>query len=50
VLPADHSYTPVYNEFGLPLNIPNLLPFYVQHFNLDNTDTHIDISYACAAP
>lgn len=50
VLQADHSFTPVYNDFGLPLSIPNLLPFYVQHFGLENTGPQVDISYACSAP
>ena len=50
VLPADHSFTPVYNNFGLPLNIPNLLSLGVQHFDLENTGPQIDISYACSAP
>ena len=50
LLQADHSFTPVYNDFGLPLNIPNLLPFDVQHFGLEDTGSQIDISYACSAP
>jgi hypothetical protein len=50
IIQADHSFMPVYNEFGLPLSLPNLLPLYVQRFGLDNTGPQIDISYACAAP
>ncbi|MDO6433176.1 hypothetical protein Q4E93_21380 [Flavitalea sp. BT771] len=50
VLPADHSFTPVYNDFGLPLTIPNLLPFFISNFALENTGTQIEIDYACSAP
>jgi len=49
VIKADHSFTPVYNDFGLPLSIPNLLPYF-QHFDLENTGLQIDIDYDCSAP
>lgn len=49
VLKADGSLAPSYNEFGLPLSLPNLNNSHnIQLFGLYNTDSTANISYACA--
>jgi hypothetical protein len=48
VIKADGSFTPSYNDFGLPLSLPNLSSYDIRLFDLYNTDNRADISYACA--
>ena len=50
VIKADGTFTPSYNEFGLPLTLPNLAGNNIRLFDLYNTDSTASISYACAAP
>jgi hypothetical protein len=51
VLQADHSFTPVYNDFGLPLNILNLSTYNLDlPFNIQNSGLQLDLTYACSAP
>ncbi|MBN9383438.1 MAG: hypothetical protein J0H74_21960 [Chitinophagaceae bacterium] len=50
VIKADGSYAPSYNEFGLPLNLPNLNSHGIRLFGLYNTDSTANISYACSGP
>lgn len=50
-LPYIPIYPPtVYNDFDLPLNLPNLNPLGNQQFNLYNSDNVINITYACSMP
>jgi len=50
VIRADSSQNPTYNEFGLPLSLPNLTSNNIRLFELYNTDNIYTISYGCAAP
>lgn len=51
VLRNDGAFTPLYNSFGLPLNIRNLTTYYVYlPFNIQDSGPQLDISYACSAP
>ncbi|HVW61465.1 MAG TPA: hypothetical protein VHC48_15545 [Puia sp.] len=47
VIKADGTFTPSYNEFGLPLSLPNLNSNGIRLFGLYNTDVIAAISYAC---
>jgi len=40
----------VYNDFGLPLNLPNLKPSVSDLFGVYNTDIVMNIAYACTMP
>lgn len=40
----------VYNDIGLPLDLPNLNPLGSQQFNLLNSDIVMNITYACSMP
>jgi len=47
VIKAGSSPVPSYNVFGLPLRLPNLTDNNIRLFGLYNTDSTVDISYAC---
>jgi len=53
VLRNDGSFTPLYNDFGLPLNIQNFsaYPYFLTPpFFANNAGPQLDLTYACAAP
>ena len=51
VVRNDGLFTPLYNSFGLPLNIRNLSTYYLYlPFEIQNSAPQLDMTYACTAP
>jgi hypothetical protein len=51
VIKNDGLFTPLYNDFGLPLNIRNLSFYYLNlPFEIQDSGPQLDMSYACSAP